>query len=138
MTFFDTNFILDILDDRRENHIMAMLILSAAERFAIEACISTQSIIDASYVMTQRKKAPVETFRKAISFLIGFLKVYPIDEKNIKDANQSTNKDYEDAAQLSCAKRHGCDIFVTSDKGFKKASDISVMTVKSYYESIFK
>ena len=138
MIFFDTNVILDILDESRPDHWEAWMLLSAAEQGAIRGCASSQSLIDAAYIQTQTHKVPLSEFRVDLRILADILTVLPIEEGDILSANDSPVPDYEDAAQLSCAQRNGCEMIVTRDKKFKGYTSVPTMTVRECYHKLFK
>ena len=138
MTFFDTNAILDILDRKRDNHQKAVMLLAAAQKGAIKIAVSTQSIVDAAYVITQVNKVPAQEFRRAMTYLCDIINICPVLRFNIEDANDSSISDYEDAVQLSCATCDDCDCIVTRDKKFKSFTTIPTYTVEEYYRAVFE
>lgn len=126
--FLDTNVLLDILMATRPEHEAALFLLQVIRSGDIQGCMTTQSVIDAAYVQTQRLKAPSETFKQSIQTLSGIVTLCVIAPEDIASANRSPIDDYEDAAQLSCAIRSGCDVIVTSDKKYQEYTDISTFT----------
>ena len=126
--FLDTNVLLDILMDSRPEHEAALFLLQVIRSGDISGCLTTQSIIDAAYVQTQRLKAPSATFKQSIKTITGIVDVLAIAPEDIVSANRSPIDDYEDAAQLACALRSGCDIIVTSDKKYQDYTDITSFT----------
>lgn len=122
--FLDTNVLLDLLMKSRLGHEAATAILQVVRSGDISACMTTQSIIDAAYIQTQRCKAPTAAFKEAIALLSGIVEILPILPEDIALANRSPIEDYEDAAQLACAQRSGCDVIVTSDKKYEDYTDI--------------
>ena len=138
MIFLDTNVIIDILDEKRAFHNEALYILSAAQKGAIKAFTTSQSIIDASYVCTQTNKVSIEEFRKAISVITNILSIRAITEDDINNANQSDIPDYEDAAQLSCAERKECEMIITRDGKYKKYTLIKTYSVKEFFDMTFE
>ena len=80
----------------------------------------------------------MELFRGAIRTLSNILAIRSITDDDIKYANNSPINDYEDAAQLSCALRRGCDAIVTSDKKYNKYTKVKTYTVEAFYDLIFK
>lgn len=135
--FFDTNVILDILDNSREHHPESLYLLQAAGKGAIPACATAQSIIDASYVRTQRDRVPVHVFKDGIDTLCRMISILGIEEEDIHQANLSLIQDYEDAAQLACAERCGCDILVTNDRKYRGYTSLPVYSVREFYERLF-
>ena len=126
--FLDTNVLLDILMESRFEHEAALFLLQVIRSGDISGCLSTQSVIDAAYVQTQRLKAPSEPFKKAIQMLSGFVEIVSIGQEDIQAACNSPINDFEDAAQLACALRAGCDVIVTSDRKYQDYTDVSCYT----------
>ena len=138
MTFLDTNIILDAFDGRREHHERVLSILAAAQKGAISVCATTQSIVDAAYVRTQKDKVPVEAFRKAVTLLKSIVTVVSVTEADIESANKSNIPDYEDAVQLSCATRLGCRQIISRDGKYKGYTRIPVSSVDEFYNNLFE
>ena len=126
--FLDTNVLLDILMESRSGHEAALFLLQVIRSGDIAGCLTTQSVIDAAYVQTQRLKSPSKSFKKAIHTLSGFVETLAIGREDIREACKSPVEDFEDAAQLACAIRSGCDVIVTSDKKYQAYTDISCFT----------
>lgn len=136
--YLDTNVLLDILMNSREQHMDSATILRVAEKGAIQAFLSTQSIIDAAYVFSQKEKIPVGQFKNAIRTLLGIVNVTSISENNIKAAIRSSFSDFEDAAQLDCAADTECDVIISSDKKWKDNTAIPVYTPKEFCNLLFE
>lgn len=126
--FLDTNALLDILMESRVEHEAALFLLQVIRSGDIAGCMTTQSIIDAAYVQTQRLKAPSAAFKQAVKTLTGIVEILAITQEDITSANASAIDDYEDAAQLACALRTGCDVIVSSDKKYQNYTDIPSFT----------
>ena len=135
--FLDTNVLLDLFMRSRLGHEAAMAIVQVARRGDISACMTTQSIIDAAYIQTQRCKAPTAAFKEGIRLISQIVDILPILPEDIEWANRSPIEDYEDAAQLACAQRNGCDVIVTSDKRFKDYTDIILFDPMELYTLLF-
>lgn len=135
--FLDTNVLLDLFMKSRLGHEAATAILQVVRSGDISACMTTQSIIDAAYIQTQRCKAPTSDFKKAIRLLSEIVEILPILPEDIAWANRSSIGDYEDAAQLACAQRSGCDVIVTSDKKYKGYTDIALFDPLELYTLLF-
>ena len=86
----------------------------AVKRGYIEAVLSTQSIIDASYAI--RKEQYEEAFFKTVIWACDHINIASIDTFNLLAAVKSRSGDFEDDAQYDCALANYCDFFVTSDK----------------------
>lgn len=135
--FLDTNALLDALMDNRLGHEATLAILQVIRSGDISACLSSQSVIDAAYIATQRGGTAVNIFRKAIDTIAHIVSIVPIEAEDIHRANHSSIPDYEDAAQLACAERCGCDVIVTSDKKFHGYTDITTFTPFELHSLLF-
>lgn len=58
--FLDTNVLLDILMDSRPSHLESAMILGLGEKGVAQIVITTQSIVDAAYVFTQKEKSSLD------------------------------------------------------------------------------
>lgn len=136
--FFDTNILLDMLDDTREYHGMALTLLSAAKKGVFQAHATTQSFIDAAYVQTQQRKLPVDIFRASVSLLTGIVSVESITAEDLAKANKSANPDYEDAAQVACAERIHSDYIITRDGKYNGYTQIPSFSPSEFYAKLFR
>ena len=114
--FLDTNVLLDVLMESRPWKKDSLDILRVAQRGEIKAYLSSQSIVDASYVFSKSGRGSMDIFKKAIGRIMSIVTVVPVSAENIKSALCSSFEDFEDAAQLDCASEAGCDAIVSSDK----------------------
>ena len=112
--FLDTNVLIDVLTGVRVSSEASSLIFEAVKRGYIEAVLSTQSIIDASYAI--RKEVDQDAFFKMVTWACDHINIASIDTFNLLAAVKSHSGDYEDDAQYDCALANYCDFFVTSDK----------------------
>lgn len=136
--FLDTNVLLDIMTETRNNYIDSTSILRVADAGYIEAVISTQSILDAYYVAVDIAKTPLEVFKSSLNEILAAVDVVSIDRTNINAAIDSSNEDFEDAAQVACAEVAGCDFIISSDRKMKRDSSITVYTPGELCSIIFK
>ena len=111
--FLDTNTLMDILAPRKSSEASA-LIFEAVKRGYIEAVLSTQSIIDASYAL--RKEQDKNNFYRLVNWCCNHINMTYIDAFHLQDAISSQSGDYEDDAQYACALDNTCDYFITNDK----------------------
>lgn len=136
--FLDTNVLLDILSESRDNNIDSTSILRVANAGYLEAVISTQSILDAYYVAVDVAKTPLETFKGALREILAVVDVVSIDANDIRTAIDGSNEDFEDASQIACADAAGCDFIISSDKKMKRDSSVTVYTPGEFCGMIFK
>ena len=135
--FLDTNVLIDIIQAERESHNYSMAILQAVRISPLTACLSTQSIVDASYVFSQGSKAPLEEFKKAIRLIGSIADILGVEPEDIEAANFGELADYEDAVQLSCAIRNGCDVLITNDRKFQNYAQITCYSPKEFFVHLF-
>lgn len=136
--FIDTNVLMDCLDDRRENFEKAHCLLQAIKDKQIKAVISTQAIVDSAYLYTGPMKRSVPVFRLFVDKLFSFISVCEVTQSDIGFANKSSIPDYEDAVQVSCALRSGCDTILSGDRDFQKYTDIPVYSVPELFSKLFE
>ena len=136
--FFDTNVLLDILDDTREHHEAALTLLKAAEKGVFRAHATTQSFIDAASIQTQQRKRSLDAFRASVALLSGILSVESILASDLAKANRSRIDDYEDAAQLACAERIEVDYILTRDGKYNQYTQIPTYTPAGFYAKLFR
>lgn len=115
--FLDTNVLLDILV-KREGTVYAAAILEAARRSQVELVTTTQSFLDAAYIM--RSAAHREKYNKFLSWMLNNTNVEYLDTFDLKEGADSGGADLEDEAQVAHAISSACDYFITSDKELLK------------------
>ena len=135
--FLDTNVLIDIIQAERECHEYSTAILQAVRISPLTACISTQSIVDASYVFSQGSKAPISEFKKAVELFGSIVDILGVEQEDIETANHGNQEDYEDAVQLSCAIRNGCDALITNDRKLLESAQINCYTPRDFYRYLF-
>ncbi len=124
--FLDTNILVDLLDDSRENHMQAALVFEAAKEGCLDACISAQSITDCAYIA---RKKPSGVFKDAIKMILPFVDILPLDKDHLSKAISSPCQDFEDAALAACAEENLCDVILTSNSShFKPFTSLLVHT----------
>jgi predicted nucleic acid-binding protein len=115
---FDTNIILDVLQDREPHVEPSAAVWSVVERGEAEGAVSAHSITTIHYLI--RKEIGNA---KARSIILKVLKVFEIAAVNrdvIDQAFQYHCPDFEDAVTAAAAQAASCDYVVTRDpKGFR-------------------
>ena len=114
--FLDTNILVDFLCPERSGHEEAGKILSMILDGDIEAQISTQSIIDAAYIVQTKYGVSIEEFKEKIGYLRLRTNIGHVDSFNVKAAIADPDPDFEDSALIANAEYGFCDIFLTGDK----------------------
>lgn len=137
--FLDTNVLLDVLIPGREYNWFSSALMQVFKSGSIKACISTQSIIDASYVFSRcRKDEGLSSFKTMVDKLLSFIEIVSITDDDLREAGKSSVPDYEDACQLAAAMRIGCDGIVTSDGKFHNYTRLQVCTPQVLFDLIFE
>lgn len=125
--FFDTNVLLDLLDEDRPNHVSSTAILRATEQGHIHASITAISILNAIYVM--RKVMPSDTIARYMVQFMRTVRIAPTGPSQLLAAMTSGWKDLEDAVQFQSALAAGpIDAIVTTDPDFKQQKSIPLLT----------
>ena len=118
--FIDTNVFLDWLLEDRPEKPMAKLLFAAASAGYFEACISTQSIIDAAYSAHKNGICFID-FKPKIQSLRSFIKILAIDELDLCWAMEHHTGDLEDDAN----QRHKAD---ERQRGTRRSSPLTLHT----------
>ena len=134
--FLDTNVLLDMLISSRADHLCSLRLLKLIRDRKISGVLTTQSIIDAAYVQTQRRKVTAQDFKTAMKLICSLVDVVSITSEDIDRVNASSIEDYEDAAQVSCALDCGCDVIVTRDSRNGRFTDLDLYSPQGLIEKM--
>ena len=137
--FLDTNILIDLLMEGRPGTAFANSIFQAAKGGHIEVFLTTQSFIDAEYVLSHSPAFNRERVFDAMLKLMGYANVGHIFWTDIRNAILNFSGDFEDDAQFSNACFEGCDVIVTADKEFlhrKVSEGPMVLTPKEFVERL--
>ena len=113
--FLDTNILVDLATDR-QGTMASQVVLSMVKRQALEAQVTTQSIIDTVYI-AHRQGAAYEKVESLINEIRQYVNIGYIDSFSIKWALEHHSGVFEDAAQYEAAYSSSCDYYLTRDKG---------------------
>lgn len=92
----------------------------------MEAVITTQSILDAAYILScVNDHFDKEAFGRCVLSMMDFMTIDSIHIFDIRDAIFRPGRDLEDDAQAEYAQAEGCDAIITSDRDFRRRSDSS-------------
>ena len=111
MIFVDANVVLEVIEKRLRADACEQLLRGAEEK-----AISLLTLDLVMYFVEKDKLAwePVKTFLESFAWL-------PITDTDAQWAfGNFKGDDFEDALQISCAKREGCNKFATLDKDLAK------------------
>ena len=134
--FLDTNVLVDVLmDESRPSYACSIGIFQLARQHKLEAFLTTQSIIDASYIASKAPGKRSDFFREKILNLLKYINVEYIDSFDLTDAIKIGGNDFEDDALFAHAESKGVDVLVTSDRKFIAShppTDMLVMTPEEF------
>jgi len=105
---FDLNIVLDVLQERAGFYEFLARLLARAETGKIEGWIAAHAVTTLFYLIA-KDRSP-EQARVAITSLLQFLKVAPVDQNTIEQALNLPYRDFEDAVQMSAALQIWADI----------------------------
>lgn len=125
--FLDTNVLLDVLcPDNRPSSGASRIIFQAVYTGLMEAVITTQSILDAAYILScVNDHFDKEAFGRCVLSMMDFMTIDSIHIFDIRDAIFRPGRDLEDDAQAEHAQAEGCDAIITSDRDFRRRNDSS-------------
>jgi len=115
--FLDTNVLMDLLQEGRPGSYYSQIIFQMLWEGKLEGVVTTQSIIDISYLAEKTGRMPL--FLETVSRWCNHLNVDHLDAFDIRFACQDYHGDFEDDCQFHKAEENCCDVFVTSDKKFR-------------------
>jgi len=108
---FDTNIILDVLQERKEFYDFSARLLAYAETGAIEGWLAAHSVTTLFYLIARDRSA--EHARVALTSLMQFMKIAPVDQSTIEGALNLPYRDFEDAVQMMAAVQVRVDYVLT-------------------------
>lgn len=117
--FIDTNVLLDIVLARGSSKA-SQDVFTAVKEGLVEGVITTQSIVDAAYVV--RKEGPefLNAFYDKAPLLYHYFNEERLDSFDFRYAAEHKSGDFEDDVQFACAVHSFCDAIITNDKDFRK------------------
>ena len=134
--FLDTNVLLDILSmTPRPSAAASDVIIQAIRCGYLEGVITTQSIVDASYILSRGVHYDAGKFARAILSMLNYLNISGINVFDIRDALLHPGPDFEDDVQFAHADAENCDVVITSDRKFRlhgQSSGIQFFTPESF------
>jgi predicted nucleic acid-binding protein len=132
IVFWDTNILIDILSDARENHLEAIKLLSTCLYQKHAIALTSLSLANACYIL--RKHHDVYDFENRYLKLNSLIEIAVMDSYQASNSLQSGWSDFEDSLQYQSAQAHGCDLIITRDrKGFTQ-SNITTMTPEEFID----
>lgn len=128
--FVDANVIIDMFDKNRENCIVANIIMNYCVDKDLELYTSCDLVTTVYYILSKKgKKKALEDIKAASDIF----ELIPFANEDLNKAiylmeKDQRFKDLEDTLQYVLAKKEGCDLILTNDKGFY-SPDIKVVSI---------
>lgn len=116
--FIDTNVLMDGLDSQRERYCWGQTLFTLSKNGAITGIISTQSLVDFSYIYTKGQKTRLAELKGIIQGLNNILTIQETTRHDLLMAASHFTDDFEDAVQAAVALNADCDVIVTNNKDF--------------------
>ena len=133
--FVDGNVIIDLFDNKRVNHKHSVEAIRVLLLNGVELLTSSDLITTVYYVLAKinKRKAFLDTKK-----VVELFEIIPFGKEEIEMAitlmeEGKKFKDLEDTIQYVAAKKVGCDLILSNDKGFY-SPDIKVLTAKQFLE----
>lgn len=129
--FLDANILLDLCSHKRKYHEQSVRTVEKFLKSGAELVASSDSITTVYYVL-RKLTGDKELSLLAVENLSDYITLASFSNEEVKEAinlMKADNKfrDLEDTLQYVLAKREGCSLILTNDKGFY-SPDIDVRT----------
>lgn len=135
----DTNILIDILCEHdRISAPASAVIIQAIRDGRLEGVLTTQSIVDTSYILSRMPDFSPGLFREKILHLMSFVNIESLHCLDVRDAVLQPGRDFEDDVHYAHALAEGCDMIITSDAGFRKNRNSEELPILSPEEFVEK
>lgn len=131
---FDTNILLDAIDERRPESQEACFALKQCSGGGDLGLVTSGSLKDVYYVLS--KRFGEEIARKAVGLFLDLLVVASVGEEECLLALKSNEPDFEDGQVRAAAELNDVSIFLTRDAGAFGYSMVRTMTCAEYRDLI--
>lgn len=128
--FLDTNIVLDFLI-REEYHPHIRELISHSED--IDLYISYLTVANAAYIM---RKYPKVKLRSNLELILELFEIIPNDKQQLAEAIKADSPDFEDMLQYQSAKSVKCEVILTRNAKDFPFSDIPVMDVPTFLNTL--
>ena len=126
----DTNVLVDFFLDRQPFAADAADLIQRAQRLEFQGVACATSFTTVDYLA--RKAVGAEEAKAQVAYLLSTLEVGPVNGAILRDAFESTIRDFEDAVVVESAWASNADYIVTRDLRDFDASPIPVHTPESF------
>ena len=131
--FLDSNIILDILLQNKVFYEESRSLLVLGDGHGIDYFVSATSITDIYYIVHKYEKDDLKV-RAHIANLLEVVSVAGIDESCVRNALNSSWKDFEDAVQNEAAVQINADYLVTRNTKDFTMTFVPVMTPADFIQ----
>ena len=131
----DTNVILDALMSREPFNKFAEEIIMLSAKGKISGCITASSVTDIYYILRKHIKQ-AEIAKQEILKLINIFSVLDVTGLDCEKACALPMKDYEDALNAYCAKRHKANYVITRDLKHFEGSPVSAISPSDFLKIV--
>jgi len=122
----DINIILDVIQNRQPFYETSARLLAAVELGQIDGYVAAHSMTTLFYLI--RKDRSAADARAALTSLLQFIRVCPVDQDTIEQALTLDYRDYEDAVQMVSALRIRADYLITRNSRDYSPALLPVLT----------
>ena len=118
----DLNVILDVLQKREPFYALSARVLACAETGVVEGIVAAHSLTTLFCLVAKDQSAG--RARVAVTELLQFLSVAPVDHATVEQALNLPYDDFEDAVQMMAAVQAGAQYLVTRNVRDYKAGPL--------------
>jgi predicted nucleic acid-binding protein len=118
----DLNVILDVLQKREPFYALSARVLACAETGLVEGIVAAHSLTTLFYLVAKGQSAG--RARVAVTELLQFLSMAPVDHATVEQALNLPYDDFEDAVQMMAAVQAGAQYLVTRNVRDYKAGPL--------------
>lgn len=130
--FFDTNVILDVLEERAPWFPEATQCLALVREGHCAGAVTAITLSDIAYI---QRPANTDKVYAAFARLLGFLEIASLDQTVVTATLQRQLADIEDGFQLEAAKQWNATYLLTRNvKDFPDKAGIRILTPSAYLE----
>lgn len=132
--FFDTNALLDAVDERRPGSEAACKALQYCNGGGDMGLVAPMSLKDVYYILGKQRGEALA--RDAINYLMGLFIVEPFGAADCMKSIKSDEPDFEDGLIRACAELNEATFILTRDKNAFRHSTVRSLTCEEYTELI--
>ena len=120
----DLNLVLDVLQKREPFYAASARVLACAETGLVKGFVAAHTLTTLFYLVAKDQSA--EQARVALTELLQFLSVAPVDQSAIEQALNLPYTDFEDAVQMMAAVQAGAQYLVARNVQDYRAGPLPV------------